>query len=199
MGCEVKLSDLKVGDKFRFANSIGIWGNVIAREYRGFVNGAHTFTLQDIGVGWENIDHEVELITDPPVTKYRVGDRVRIKEDADKYMEVRSGMRKYLGKTATVKYINDENWLQCDNSWHWHPEAVELAPEPQYRPYSDLRPLVGKVVKHRDGSHGIINWADATYFQFGGADADLFPAQQLLANYTHLDGTPCGELVTEQT
>lgn len=129
----MKLSDLKVGDKFRFASAVERWGNAVVREYLGFVNHAHTFTLQEIGVGWEETNAEVELVTDPP--------------------------------------------------------------KPKYRPYSDLRPLVGKVVVHQDGSHGVINWADSTHFQFGGADADLFPAQELLGHYTHLDGTPCGKLV----
>ena len=130
-----KLSELKVGDKFRFAISVEQWGNVVVREYLGFINKSHAFTLQDIGVGCERNDLEVIPIR-----------------------------------------------------------------EPQYKPYSDLTKLLGVGVKHiATGQRQLIvvlaeNTIQCVVLDEDG-DALQLDNNDLYQCYTHLDGTPCGELV----
>ena len=74
-----------------------------------------------------------------------------------------------------------------------HDADVELMP--QYKPYPDLRVLVGKTIRNKmnDGVHLVVAAVD-DIAAIGSVERPM-SAEQILDLHTHLDGTPCGELV----
>lgn len=72
--------------------------------------------------------------------------------------------------------------------------------EPQYKPYSDLRVLVGKPIKWKDDGEVrlVVQATDGTCWTINGdGDAVEYDRVEILEITTHLDGTPCGELIEE--
>jgi hypothetical protein len=88
--------------------------------------------------------------------------------------------------------------------WDWYRYDYRAAPEPKYRPYTpqEVTALFGtEVCRVGDSSPSclvvgaVLNWdmPSIIFLRRRGSDSHHnVPLEDLLANYTHLDGTPCG-------
>ena len=197
----MKLSELKVGDKFRFRNNAeAIYECASPPRLRN--NGKPEVSIwSDVG-GFYGALTELDVI---PIPEYKVGDWVQCDSVDGVAERHREFMR--VGRKYRVDSLLEDNWKWlaqmrntegiCDAVYYMldHFSPAE-EPKPQYKPYSDLRVLVGKVLKTKDGS------TDFMLFRCGETSAWIGPgtsasANFVLNNYTYLDGTPCGELVIE--
>jgi hypothetical protein len=88
--------------------------------------------------------------------------------------------------------------------WDWHRNEYRAAPEPQYRPYTraEMIDLIGKrVLKKCGGSRRLVlgfhagqNFANCDLLDDTGWGTERLScsSEDLLAGWTHLDGSPCG-------
>jgi hypothetical protein len=124
----VKLSELKVGDKFEFAESYQ-WASGV-RTYFGLLNGVYVFSpAEGSGVRQAPVDLKVIPV---PKHEYKVGDWVRIKEDAGERTQIFSGMEQFLGKVGQISFAGQHVTVL---GWSWPFDCVESAekPKPQYK------------------------------------------------------------------
>ena len=199
----MKLSELKVGRQFRTASG----GRINEfRESRTRKDGTTEFVCwNDDGFDIFFVDREVIPI---PTHEYKVGDwvqcdsvdgmsernrefmRVGAKYTIDSFLELdgkmTSQMRNTIGKCDAVYY-----WLD-----RFSPTEE---PKPQYKPYSDLRVLAGKVLVQvrLDGNsplHQMVTDASESSAWLGNKTRN---PNEILSGWTYLDGTLCGELVEE--
>ena len=205
----MKLSELKVGDKFRAAKAVdpNEYGEVIAEPRK------HPLTddievavwLSTCGYTACGADREVIPI---PTHEYKVGDWVQ----CDSVDGVAESLREFLrvGEKYKVDSLLEHHGMltaqmrntkgDCDAVYYLLDRfSPTEEPKPQYKPYSDLRVLVGKVrvqVRHDGISplHQMVTDASESYAWIG---VKTRSPSDVLADWTHLDGTPCGELVVD--
>ena len=75
------------------------------------------------------------------------------------------------------------------------PDEVELVRGPTYKPYSDLTPLAGKTLKLKSFGASVLVIEANRLRAWAGRAINNVDAEYIFVNVTHLDGTPCGELV----
>ena len=96
-------------------------------------------------------------------------------------------------------------WILCTlPAWDWLGNDYRAAPEPQYRPYTraEMLDLVGKRVERKCGGsrclvlgfHAGKNFAYCDVLEDTGLGGERLPcsSEDLLAGWTHIDGSPCG-------
>lgn len=74
--------------------------------------------------------------------------------------------------------------------WNWGDYSYRVKPEPEYIPFTfeDAEFLIDKIVKHE--TKPIIE----KLISFGLESANAIFYEELLENFTFLDGSPCGKL-----
>jgi len=122
----------------------------------------------------------------------KAGDKFRTCED-DTVCEFCECRTRLDGATDFVTWDAEDGF----DIWYVDKEVI-LIREPQYKPYSDLRLLVGKAIRWKDGGEVrlvIQARVDSCVTVDDDGDTSNYDRDQMLEDTTHLDGTPCGELM----
>ena len=120
-----------------------------------------------------------------------------MKKETEKMIAV---MQAYVdGAQIEVREANSKHWglswshSQGLNVWNWSSyryRVKEQPKEPEYVPFTfeDAEHLIGKPVKHKKDS-----WVEViTYCNENETSSCMY--EDLLRDYTFLDGSPCGKL-----
>ena len=127
------------------------------------------------------------------LSELKVGDKFCFTDDRHDQLEVTDIRTRIDGTRQACFWSETSGFFSLSDTCN--PE-VELITDPVYKPYSDLRPLVGKsltINADGDNANFLVVWASRKLAQVGIGN-ELRDAQYIFNWYTHLDGSPCGEL-----
>jgi len=101
-------------------------------------------------------------------------------------------MNSSVGKTFIIKdFGNDDNGFQLENNY-WYPYFVLEKVVEEWIPFTFEDDLLGKQVIAKDKScKAVISYQNVTCIIIGDETVEY---DELLEDYTFLDGTPCGKL-----
>ena len=95
------------------------------------------------------------------------------------------------GKKIQLRHFNDSKYYDCTKpGWNWDSYDYRIKPATEYVPFTfeDAEFLIGKPVKHKKDS-----WVEViTYCNENETSSCMY--EDLLRDYTFLDGSPCGKL-----
>ena len=202
----MKLGELKVGDKFRIDGCNVQREKVCERQCQsGFEDGIEVVVWSEL-YGF-SIKSPSIAVHPTPKHEYKVGDWVQCDSVDGVFAQYREFMRvgdKYEMVSISNKPGSDA--AQVRNA-KGHSDGVYYLldrfspteePKPQYRPYPDLRVLVGKVLSCDNDERQLLCTEAVEQKAWIGHDCrGGWCAEEVLSQCTHLDGTPCGELVEE--
>ena len=201
----MKLSELKVGDKFRFVDSDTVEELTCEPRIRGMdgmqesvrwsPHAGYRYCFSDEEVTpipkheykvgeWVQCD-SIDGIQDRNLSFIRVGQKYKVESLLEHFGMFSAQMRNTKGDCDAVYYLLDRF-------------SPTEEPKPQYKPYSDLRVLVGQRIKWKDDGEVrlVVQATESTCWTINGdGDAMEYDRKEMLEMTTHIDGTPCGELV----
>ena len=95
------------------------------------------------------------------------------------------------GKEIQLRLLTDSKYYDCKNpGWNWDNYDYRVKQATEYVPFTfkDAEFLIGKVVKHKKDK-----WVELiTYCSENETSSCMY--EDLLSDYTFLDGSPCGKL-----
>lgn len=144
----------EIGDKVRINADMELNKNyggwVFVRDMGKYIG--ETLTICEIGQDWYKTKENSFKWTDEMLeyaTKYKVGDRVRVKKDltagdiinGERFV---SDMEKYRGEILTILKIKKDSYIVKENAWNWTDDMFEGKETEEYHIIVDGNKVIAK-------------------------------------------------------